>query len=273
MSIFVDCHVHLYPGYDLAELYASAWSNARRAVQHARGATQELTQVALLLSERSGQEEFRRLVSSPPVLPGMGVHISSDGSALVLTSTSQPRSPLFLFAGRQLVAKEGIEVLSLIGNVEIDEDLPAADLIDAIVSSGGVPCLPWSPGKWLFGRGAVVKNLCSRHRSVLTLGDIPMRPCGLPALGPANKWSKGVPLLAGTDVLPLPRENLAIGSFGTWYRSTIDEQAPAPALRLLLRQPGSLMGNRNSFKRALTRWLRLRKASKRARTALPNTQI
>jgi hypothetical protein len=264
MSVFVDCHVHWYSGMALESVYAAAWENALQAC--ALGGAPAPEQVALLLTEREGQEEFRSTLAGPlPTLTNLSIKASPEGSALIISSLTEPRRPLLLVAGRQFVSRERLEVLSLCLNLETEPALPAADLVEAIVSAGGVPCLPWSPGKWLFGRGRLVRALCAQFPREITLGDISMRPRVLPALSAGRVWAKGIPVLAGSDPLPLAGEENEIGAYGVLFLSGVDEHRPGGALAQLLRSEGVLMGARNSLGQAARRWIKLKKLLKNPR--------
>ncbi|MDA1044802.1 MAG: hypothetical protein O3C57_06210, partial [Verrucomicrobia bacterium] len=139
------------------------------------------------------------------------------------------------------------------------EGCPAAETIAAIRQAGGIPVLPWSPGKWLGARARCVRDLIeSQEPASLCLGDTAMRPAGFPE--PAFfriARRHGLACIAGTDPLPVPGEESILGSFASRWTAP-EEDAPLSAdafKRLLLSHTSDPAGQRNAAFTSARRWL------------------
>ena len=197
-TLRIDPHAHLYEKYS-----ARAWCES--AVRHLNG------EGAIIVVDREGQDSFERLRRE---VPAFGAWRDVwDGLA---GEVSLPEGALLVIRGVQYVAAERIEVLGLGVRRASPDRLPAADYIKQIREQGGVPCLPWSPGKWLGGRGRAVKALLDAHTpGTLAVGDISLRS----VIGPPSSLlryarTKGFSVLQGTDPLPRAADEGRVGSFG-----------------------------------------------------------
>jgi hypothetical protein len=161
---------------------------------------------------------------------------------------SRTEAPLVIVAGRQVVSREGVEVLALGTRQRFDDGKTAEGLIREVKQAGAIPVLPWGVGKWLGRRGRLVEDLIDApNLSPLFIGDNSQRPTFWPRpthFERANK--RGIKNLPGSDPLPFPEEVRRAGSYGMTLRGKIDLEKPAQDLkrRLLdssttLRQFGS----------------------------------
>jgi hypothetical protein len=250
--VVADTHVHLYPCYDLGSALASLAANLARTPAGAHVA---------FLAERRDCHAFDALRSAAgvPGHPDIAVHSLPDAGALLLIAHDGP--PVHLFAGRQLVTAERIEVLALLATVAPTEGRDAGWTIEAILAAGGIPVLGWSPGKWWGGRGRLVRGLLERFGGSLLLGDTALRPASAPAprlMREARRRGSGV--IAGTDPLPFPGEERLLGSYASVLEGTIDPKSPVASARRLLRAAptgtAGTAGSRNSWAAAARRWLR-----------------
>ncbi|MCA1809521.1 MAG: hypothetical protein LC725_08750 [Lentisphaerae bacterium] len=169
------------------------------------------------------------------------------------------RPAVFLVLGRQLVAAERIEVLGLACTAELSDGLPARDLLHGVRQAGGVPVLPWAPGKWLGARGRLVAELVAAGQpGPLLVGDTTLRPAGWPSPGLARAC---LPCVPGSDPLPLPGEERWLGAYGFCYRAEFDAGCPVTELRRILSQPSPLLepvGRRGSLAVTIQRLARLK---------------
>lgn len=249
--VVADTHVHLYPCYDLDLALSSLAFNLGRTAAGAHAA---------FLAERRDCRAFAALRegAAGPLPRDAGVRPHPDPGAVVLTPAGAP--PVYLFAGRQLVTAERVEVLALLLPDAPPEGLAAGRTVEAVLAAGGVPVLGWSPGKWSFGRGRLVRDLLARFGSSLLLGDTALRPASgpePPLMREARR--RGVGVLAGTDPLPFPGEERLLGSYASVFAGTLDPERPVDSARLLLRSAaagGGTAGTRNSWPGAARRWLR-----------------
>ena len=257
MSLVVaDTHVHLYPCYDTALALASLAANLGRTPAAAHAA---------FFAERHDCRAFAALLEGPARPAGGAIEILRlpDPGALLLAAAGAP--PVHLFAGRQIVTAERIEVLALLATVAPVDGLPAERVVTAVLEAGGVPVLGWSPGKWWRGRGRLVRALLERFGAeALLLGDTALRPAFSPQppiMREARRRGAGV--LAGSDPLPFPGEERLLGSYASIFAGTIDPSRPVESARRLLRSVASgTAGTRGTWVGAARRWLRGARASR-----------
>lgn len=238
-AVPVDAHVHLYG------------ETPERALAHAvprfRAAVPAVETGAVLLADRAGQDNFGRLSRIlPATADGIGLWLERDGFRLLVV------------AGRQMVAREGIEVLSF-GNREAPPDgLPAQDLIATLRQQGLLVVVPFGIGKWMGSRGALVGRILAGADGVLA-GDI----AGRPSLWRVPQFAgRGAPLL-GSDPLPLPGGDAAIGTFGNLVRANLSSEAPARDLIAAIASGKAIVGafgRRMGFVETVATQVKLRRA-------------
>jgi hypothetical protein len=260
MTIIAETHVHLYPGYDVP-----------RALRTLRANLMALEPGAIpvgFLTEAAGHNAFVSLC---------GGALSSDGALRVTvreeetaaggalrclevrgddrgssTSTSRstkgdvhpppsvrpsPLDPLILFPGRQVVARERVEILALTLEEAVADGRTAVDTVAEILDLGGVPVVGWAPGKWFFERGEVVRGLLDRFApGDLLIGDTSLRPLGWgePRLMRAGR-ERGFGVVAGSDPLPAAGEEAWLGRYAARLEGEWDAGRPVASARRLLR--------------------------------------
>jgi hypothetical protein len=245
--LIADGHVHLYPFYDLPRAVASLEGNLRR--HGASGIP------AGFLSERSDCHVFEDLREERLRLPGIDFRPAGEG-CLALLGDEGLR--LLLFAGRQIVTAERLEVLALTVDLPLADGLPVSSVVEHVRAAGGVPVLAWAPGKWFFKRGAVVAGLLRRFAAgELLLGDTTLRPAiwGEPRLIRLAR-SRGFGVLAGSDPLPIPGEERVLGRYATALEGEINVDRPVAGVRRVLGSSGGLgpnVGKRGGFFETLRR--------------------
>lgn len=229
MRVAVDTHVHLYPFYDPARLFAAACRNLS-------GLCSGVESRAICLTEREGQTYFKDLASGKGLPAGWRLAESGD-NYLVVASDSGER--LTLFAGRQFIAAERIEVLALGVDLIIKDGLPAAELLPRIREAGGLPVLPWGLGKWLGARGTLICRLLERAKpGDFALADTCLMPSLLPRPALLRAASeRGFRVLAGTDPLPRAGEESRVGRYGV----VLEAPPGATALLVALADPAVLL--------------------------------
>ncbi|MBN1557182.1 MAG: hypothetical protein JW951_03445 [Lentisphaerae bacterium] len=259
MTLIADTHVHLYPGYDLPAALAGL---ARRLGRLAPGACP-----AAFLAEARGCAAFDRLRQAG--LPGGGgwsVECGAEPEALRLVppgaaqAASRGAAGLYLFAGRQVVTAERLEILALTLGGGVPDGQPAAAAVQAVLDAGGVPAVSWSPGKWFGRRGARVRELVTRFGGALLMADTSLRPLGWPEPGLMRLGrAHGAQVVAGSDPLPAPAEIRWLGRYASFWDGPFDTGAPVASARRLLRSgPGAAVtrGRRCGPAAAAWRWAR-----------------
>lgn len=220
-----------------------------------RHATTPRPLTALFLTESQGFDCFARLRES------LDAEIGKELEAIVFN----PAEPVWLFAGRQIVARERVEILALACTEKIPDGLPAGDVVRRVRGAGGVPVLAWAPGKWMFKRAEVVRRLLDEFgQEELLLGDSSLRFIGWPGPGPMKKWRT----LAGSDPLPFAGEEEQAGRYGIRMQFDFDESRPVSSLRTALLNPQipiERVGSRNSPWSMVDRMIKHRQQKRAAR--------
>ena len=253
--IVCDAHVHLHPSHPPAAALRALAAHLGRL---ARAAGAPAAACLALLVERAGVNMFAAACRGEFNAAPFSLHPVSDGSA-VEVRTQDGRSALWLIPGRQVVTRERLEVLATTVDAEIPDGLPIADTLAAVRAAGGLPGLPWGVGKWLGGRGRIVRALLDAHLpGTLWLCDSGLRPYGWPTpslLRLARR--RGLTVLAGTDVLPRPGDERFGGRYAALSSAAFDPAAPlAAARRILTAHPTGvrLLGVRTWPWTFLARW-------------------
>ncbi|MCP3931679.1 MAG: hypothetical protein GY705_21565 [Bacteroidetes bacterium] len=226
MLIVADTHLHLYPCYKL--------------VPAIKGLLQCLHQQASgdviavgLLAERYDCHYFSLI--SQGLLDS---HFTVDKKWVddgVLKLTENGKS-LFLFAGRQIISLERIEVLALTTDIQIEDGLPAKVIIERILNEKAIPVLSWAPGKWFFKRKKIIKDLLDTFSpQQLVIGDTSLRPkIWTEPLLMKRARLEGYPVICGSDPLPFPGEESLMGSYCSICQANFDVSDPLRSLRDLL---------------------------------------
>ncbi len=228
-DLAIDAHVHLYPAYD--------WRVAARSLAENLGRISGDRTIRLgLLAEGAGFGFFREARSVPGRYRDADLALEPCGDACALRIREGQQILGYLIAGRQIVTRERLEVLALGADADIADGAPVKDVLERVRDAGAVPVLCWSPGKWFFERGRVVRALLESPASGrFLLGDTALRPkgWGYPALLALGR-RRGFKVLAGSDPLPLAGEERRIGRYGVRVRAEFDPEAPAESVRRML---------------------------------------
>ncbi|WP_150282116.1 hypothetical protein [Salipiger aestuarii] len=227
LRIAVDTHVHLYPGADAGRALTAGFGNLTAARQNA-------DRLMLVLTETSRDCAFEDLAAGRRVARGWSCdRVAADPAALRATNLRKNSQGLLLLAGRQVQTREGIEVLALATNERFEDGLPIRTVLAQLHTRRIPAVLPWGVGKWLGRRGAEVEDLLAGAGGHgLMLGDNAGRPriWRTPSLF-LQAMRDGVPVLPGSDPLPLPGAEEGIGAFGCQIDAPLDETRPASSLR------------------------------------------
>jgi len=248
-TLAIDGHVHLYPVYDLKNAIESGVKNL---TDHSKKISLNIIPVWLLV-ERSDANFFNQIHQSPNKFNRDGITFQNGSDDITIVVNKNNTPILYIFAGRQLVTKEGLEVLSLISNLNIPDRQKSIDeVIHAVTDSGGIPTLNWAPGKWFFGRGKVIaRQIREKSTDELFIGETTLRNTLWPEPTLIKKArQKGFPVIAGSDPLPFKGEEKGIGSFGFLIEGEFDPDQPAHSLRKMMNQHRNnikIIGHRNDI--------------------------
>jgi hypothetical protein len=244
VSVLIDAHVHLHDCYSPAAFLESARRNFDLAA-HRLG--RSALPGVLMLTESAGADWFGRLArqaggtasTEPLALDPWTIEATPDPAALWALHGDRK---LLLIAGRQVVAREGLEVLVLGTNATIPDGLPLEQAMSQAAAQGGLRVIPWGAGKWLFGRGRLLSDIMASQRmhDDFFLGDGAGRPFFWSAPNHfAEAARRGIRVLPGTDPLPFPSQENRAGSFGFLLQGPIDLSCPAEGIKAALRDPAS----------------------------------
>jgi hypothetical protein len=129
-----------------------------------------------------------------------------------------------------------LEVLALFVDGDFTDGESLKETVLEVADMGGIPVLPWGPGKWLGRRGKIVEDaIGARDFPAFFLGDNGNRPSFWPRprlLSLADQ--KGIAVLPGSDPLPFSSEASRPGSFGFSLTGAVNPHQPGTDLKRLL---------------------------------------
>ncbi len=249
-TLAVDGHVHLYPIFDLEQAIEIGRKNLLKLAKKAK--SMEKVVPVWLLVERSDTDMFGRIKKLAEKNENKNGFSFDQIDSETIAVKEGDKKILYIFAGRQLVTEENLEVLSLVSNFNLaDFSVPLDEAIDLIEQNQGIPALNWAPGKWFAGRGRVVEKMIAENApGKFFVGDSTMRNTFWPTPKLVKRAKKkGFALIAGSDPLPFAGEEKIIGSYGFLIDGDFSEKKPAESIRKILRtNSGSLRiaGKRNN---------------------------
>ncbi|MGP1273476.1 MAG: hypothetical protein ACTS22_09085 [Phycisphaerales bacterium] len=256
----VDGHVHLRPRFDPSALLSSALANAD---SHAARLGASSHDTVLMLAEAMGEDAFDRLAAATG--PVGRWRFESTAETGVLRAERDDGRSLLLIQGRQWACRERLEVLTLASGAREDaglaDGLPIREVIRLGLEAGALVTLPWGFGKWTGDRRRLMLELLEAFGSSVVVGDSAARPRGTvdPVIQAAD--SRGIPILPGTDPLPVPAHRARIARFGLWLDGFAPGAGVVPWLTARIRSSRprhATIGQRDGPITALATQLRLR---------------
>jgi hypothetical protein len=209
--LVIDAHVHLHDA-------AGAGEALRIASDRLAGPAGQTGVV--MLAERQGFDVLDDIRS--------GLIATDEPESCWLDETRK----LLILAGRQIISAEKLEILVLATPARLPDGLPAEQIVAEMDAADAIVVLPWGVGKWLGKRGALVDRLiAAAPPGRLFLGD----NGGRPGFWPVRQFASGLPVLSGSDPLPLPGWPSGIGSLASVIQAEIAPRTPAASLRNALR--------------------------------------
>ncbi len=208
----LDCHVHIYPNFDLTALLDAAVTN----FQGWKGNPSPSAGVhgALLLTLTAKDRSYEQIVES--ALRGQVGHWqTSSTSPEIGLELHKNGHHLILIPGWQVATADGLEVHALGCQRQFKDGLATAKTVEEINASGALAAIPWGAGKWLGARAKLLTQLIQTPELDFLLSDSGLRPRLWPRprlFDLAQQHGRGV--IAGTDPLPLACEATRVGSFG-----------------------------------------------------------
>lgn len=244
-TLLVDGHIHIYPHYDLEYAINNGICNLQN---WAKTTSTDKVIPIWLLAERYDCNFFDQAVNFN--INGLKFMPCAEKETLVVEREGEP--VLYILAGRQIVTREGLEIIALTTTLFLnDREKSTTEVINRVIDSGGLAAINWAPGKWFFSRGKVVEQLLLLYSpESLLIGDTSLRTTiwPLPKLMLKAK-NKGFKIIAGSDPLPFKDEEKQIGLYGFKVLGEFNDECPAFSLRTLLKSrqiPVHLIGKRNN---------------------------
>ncbi|RPI01113.1 MAG: hypothetical protein EHM72_07320 [Calditrichaeota bacterium] len=237
-ALMIDGHVHVYQNFQYETLFAAALDHF--SVLSSDGETESAKVMILLLTERSDCSFYSQALEIN--LQDYLFEKTAESGALLLRQSQTHEPLLYLYAGRQIISQEGLEICALASEYFVaDRALTAEQLVVNINSAGGVAGMNWAPGKWFGSRGKIVSQLFERFTpSQLTISDTTMRPTFWPTpVRMAAAQQKGFKVICGSDPLPFAGEELMVAQYGTCILGEFDESMPVTSVRNVLTRPGT----------------------------------
>lgn len=237
MMILVDGHTHIHHCYNSQEFLEHAFKNLSK-YHAALGQALQFTGV-LMLAESAGDDYFTRFARIADA-KNSDDYSSVDSWSFTRTQeecsliASNHGKKLILIAGHQVAATEDLEVLMLGTTRKIQDGLPIRDLLQKALDLGALRVVPWGAGKWLFSRGKLLNEIIDSIESKsFFLGDEGGRPTFWPTPRHFDYAErKGIRNLPGTDPLPFPWEVCRVGTYGFWFKGSIDLAKPFASIKI-----------------------------------------
>lgn len=232
-TLLIDSHVHIYPTFDLSTFLSTAHVGFSKAAKHITGP--DPTYV-IVLTETAKDDAFSRLVAGSLSAPGWQVDIFADDPTAIRVHDGGARS-LIIIAGRQIVTAERIEVLALCTLQSFEDGDTADNVMRRLVTAETPQIVPWGVGKWLGRRGALLRTLLDSHSASkgVMMGDNAGRPLGWPQSSVFRiAMTKDVPILPGSDPLPIDGAEANVGRYGCIIEADIDLSSPGASLKKVL---------------------------------------
>ncbi len=262
MILILDTHVHIYPCYNLLSALSAAFINLNHLQSSIRKSlplsTDEQILKVLCLTERSDCNFYDSLYQGKINLSQLGYRVRQSEEALGIYIDTAEGDTLLLISGKQITTSERLEILGLFLGSKIEDGVSIFEALRQIRELGGQAVVNWSPGKWFFSRGRVIKELILQNsENDFLLGDIGLRPkiwCEPFLMQTGRK--KGFRLIAGSDPLPFPGEEKYIGSYATALQANIDARRPVSSIQQALHKASFLsppLGSRSSLTNTLSR--------------------
>ena len=265
ITVAGDGHFHLYPCYDPAGAISNLIENLGLLAQSARGPGREddVFKIAFL-AESKQHDYFHKILKKEIDFRPAGFEISAGPEEHCVSFSKQGKTLLSIAAGRQIVARERLEILGLGMETIVPDGLPAEEADEKVIAAGALPVLAFSPGKWLFKRADIVRRLAEKKfPRPLLIGDSALRPLGWSAPEIMRRaGASKIAVLPGSDPLPLPGDEKYAGCYGFVYRGPFDASKPLASIKeIIAGRPAEIFpaGRRCSMVNVAGRLFRLRR--------------
>jgi len=236
--IMCDAHVHIHHCFPLDKFFDAAFNNF--CFWKNQLGLQSNVYKVLILAERETENYFltikKNILNNKAdyqISQSWTVHPTEEDYSVIIQKNEDC---IVLISGFQIISDESIEVISLFTNKRIEDGQTLKVIVSKIDESGGIPVLPWGVGKWLGKRGKIINDLLTDPSIPrFFLGDNGGRPkfFSYPVLFRLAE-EKNIPILPGSDPLPIPSEIDRPGSYGFIIEGNLSMKHPGQSLKAIL---------------------------------------
>jgi hypothetical protein len=234
-NLVVDGHVHYYDCYDFDKFFDAAIKNMDNMSISTYSGDNNFQKV-LLFTEGKDNDYFSRFKTNCNLNKQSEYEFKNtqEDCSIILLKNGQPIC--HILAGRQIVTREKLEVLSIASNQKIEDGLPIKDVVKRLIDNKQIAVLAWGVGKWLLKRGKIIKDIIKKYHSpYLFIGDSSARP----SFWPTPKLYKlarknNIGNISGSDPLPFIEDQSRVGTYGFLIEGDFQPSKPAESFRNIL---------------------------------------
>lgn len=226
INYFVETHGHLHALTSVQSFLDSTRENIRARSEQDVGEGQ--LRAIVCLADFPGCEGFERLVHEGSQLSDWSSVEHAPANELLFRRRCG--DSVFVLSGRQIVSREGLEVLCF--GLELCPDRTCLlDILKTASETDHFFILPWGAGKWLGARGKVLESVFNTDsvKDNIAFGDTIFRPMLWRSRHLVVAGQSGFPVLPGTDPLNTRFSRLSSGICGVSF-SAADGCASALSL-------------------------------------------
>ncbi len=238
MLLLLDTHVHIHSCFDLNNYFKFAFDNFSKNAKQIDKSHQWIG--VLFLAEVEGVCFFSKLKEAinktNSLFHSEKFQLKETLETNSIIISNEKNKKIIVLPGKQIIAKDNIEVLALCTDQEIEKNKNILTTVQNINSKNGIAVLPWGVGKWFGKRKIIVEDFLKKHSNEkFFLGDNSGRPFfwTKPNIFKIGNRTKHF-VLPGSDALPIPSEENKTASFGFYLFKEIDETKPLESIRQII---------------------------------------
>ena len=148
-TLVVDGHVHYYECYDFEEFFNMVIKNMNNMYSSIYPDDNNFHKV-LLFTEGKDSDYFSQFKKNdiPEQKSEYKFENTQEDCSIILLKNNQPLC--YILAGRQIVTRENLEVLSIASSQKIEDGLPIKDVVKKLIDNKQIAVLAWGVGKKVF---------------------------------------------------------------------------------------------------------------------------
>lgn len=251
--VLFDSHVHIYSCFEKGKFIYNSFKNFADNHRQIDNSSNFISFMFITDGYEKGYQSFKELC---------GTEVKHKDETFFLHSTAPDKyieintdeSKVYLIPGNQFITKENLEVLVVGKSINNYSSTDVNSTISMFLDEFLV-IIPWGFGKWLGDRGVVISSLIENN-DIHFLGD----NGGICSIVKFPKQfqeakKKQIPILPGSDQLPIKYEVKRPGSFGFYTSSfELDLENPISSIKSHLTNDHTVIkpyGNRVYFPKFL----------------------